>query len=73
MTEHEFTRRVADGECPNSNCDKGGDVEEISQDFSDFGDLSIVYKCDCGTVWKLNFSVTECIVQQKPKGYKQIQ
>jgi len=42
-----FAELVADGRCPNKNCDLGGDIEEKATHYDGNGHVIISWECNC--------------------------
>jgi len=68
-----LTEMLADGMCPNANCDLGGDIELTATDYDGCGNIVMRYKCDCGCKWKIILEPVSSSVYHKPKNYQQIE
>lgn len=68
-----LTKLVANGRCPNANCDLDGDIQETETTYSDEGWVSIGWECDCGAEWHINYQPCSVVIDVKPNNYKQIE
>ena len=66
-----FAELVADGRCPNKNCDLGGDIEEKATHYDGNGHVIISWECNCGTCWDIEYKPIQVKVTDKPKNYIQ--
>jgi lysyl-tRNA synthetase class I len=72
-TSTKIIKKVADGYCPNANCDLDGDIEQIKTEYEHNGEMTVHYKCSCGTKWYLKYEAYAINVFTQPDNFKLIE
>lgn len=56
VTNKETVREIADGKCPNKNCQLDGDIEEKQISYESDGIVKITFEChDCDTEFTITY------------------